>query len=265
MSGLPDNSIIPPGGMLGIFREIGCVGDSLASGEFEFDNNGEIGYWDYYEYSWGKMIERMTGTRITNFSRGGMTAYSMYTEADEKNSVTPDINRLFDKDNAKQAYIIALGVNDLHNIDMECYGGKVGSAKDDVKEDYRDNAGTVIGWYGKIIARLKEISPHAKFFLLTIPDNGKNEVKAAELSEELRRLAEKLGGCYIVDMRRDAPCYCDEFREAYYAGGHMNAMGYVFTAHYVMRYIDGIIRQNHGDFKYVQFSCSDKKPYGRAE
>ncbi|HIT85399.1 MAG TPA: SGNH/GDSL hydrolase family protein [Candidatus Ornithomonoglobus intestinigallinarum] len=260
MSGLPDNTIIPCGGMLGIFRNIGCVGDSLSSGEFEFDNNGELGYWDCYEYSWGKMIERLTGVDVTNFSRGGMTAYSIYTEADEKNSVTESINRLFDKDNAKQAYIIALGVNDLHNIDMECYGGNVGGAGD-IKEDYRENANTVIGWYGKIIARLKEISPHAKFFLLTIPDNGKNEKNAEAFAKALRDTAKKLKNCYIVDLYKDAPCYCDDFRKAYFNGGHMNAMGYLFTAHYVMRYIDDIIRKNHDDFRYVQFSCSGKKPY----
>lgn len=57
---LPLADIICDGGMMNIFRSIGCIGDSLSSGEFEYDNQGEKGYWDCYEYSWGKQIERIT-------------------------------------------------------------------------------------------------------------------------------------------------------------------------------------------------------------
>ena len=57
----PLQNIIRDGGMMNIFRTIGCIGDSLASGEFEYWDNGQKGYWDFYEYSWGKQIERITG------------------------------------------------------------------------------------------------------------------------------------------------------------------------------------------------------------
>ena len=43
---LPLADIICDGGMMNIFRSIGCIGDSLSSGEFEYDNQGEKGYWD---------------------------------------------------------------------------------------------------------------------------------------------------------------------------------------------------------------------------
>ena len=37
-----------------IFRTIGFIGDSLSSGEFESrDEEGNVGYHDMYEYSWG--------------------------------------------------------------------------------------------------------------------------------------------------------------------------------------------------------------------
>ena len=80
----PLQNIIRDGGMMNIFRTIGCIGDSLASGEFEYWDNGQKGYWDFYEYSWGKQIERITGISVTNFSRGGMTAFHMYHEADKQ-------------------------------------------------------------------------------------------------------------------------------------------------------------------------------------
>ena len=41
------------GGMTAIFRKIGCIGDSLSSGEFEYDQKGIKGFWDCYDYSWG--------------------------------------------------------------------------------------------------------------------------------------------------------------------------------------------------------------------
>lgn len=40
-------------GFAGIFKQIGVIGDSLASGEFEsHDENGSIVYTDMHEYSW---------------------------------------------------------------------------------------------------------------------------------------------------------------------------------------------------------------------
>ena len=38
-----------------VFRKIAFIGDSLSSGEFEtVDANGNRGYHDLYEYSWGQ-------------------------------------------------------------------------------------------------------------------------------------------------------------------------------------------------------------------
>lgn len=39
----PLQNIIRDGGMMNIFRTIGCIGDSLASGEFEYWDNGQKG------------------------------------------------------------------------------------------------------------------------------------------------------------------------------------------------------------------------------
>ena len=48
----PLSNIIRDGGMMNIFRTIGCIGDSLASGEYEFLNNGRIETKDFFEESW---------------------------------------------------------------------------------------------------------------------------------------------------------------------------------------------------------------------
>lgn len=71
----PLQTIAPNGGFCGIFKAIACIGDSLASGEFESKKeDGKISYHDWYEYSWGQCIARHTRSKVYNFSRGGMTA-----------------------------------------------------------------------------------------------------------------------------------------------------------------------------------------------
>ena len=259
----PLQNIIRDGGMMNIFRTIGCIGDSLASGEFEYWDNGQKGYWDFYEYSWGKQIERITGISVTNFSRGGMTAFHMYQEADKQDGPNADIAHLFDPFNLKQGYIIALGVNDLkgkNNLN-DLYEGNVGSAKTDIcLEDYNKNANTFVGWYAKIIQRIQKMQPHTKFFLVTMPDEGTGNWKEESHAKALHEIADYLKNCYVIDLYHEAPKYDEEFRSKYFCG-HMNAMGYLLTAHYFMTYIDWIIRHNVHDFRFVQFIGSDKIPF----
>ena len=53
----PLDRFVPDGGFTAIFRTIGCIGDSLSSGEFESTKeDGTKGYHDYYEYSWGQRM-----------------------------------------------------------------------------------------------------------------------------------------------------------------------------------------------------------------
>ena len=69
----PLEHLLDDGGFTSIFRTIGCIGDSLSSGEFESLNDlGEKEYHDFFEYSWGQYLGRMIGSRVYNFSRGGM-------------------------------------------------------------------------------------------------------------------------------------------------------------------------------------------------
>lgn len=64
-SGNPLDRIPEDGGLCSIFRTIGCIGDSLSSGEMEGKNEkGNKTYHDYYEYSWGQFIARDTGSRL---------------------------------------------------------------------------------------------------------------------------------------------------------------------------------------------------------
>ena len=74
----PLDHIALDGGMCGIFRTIGCIGDSLSSGEFQVpapaDSQIPWRWIDCFEYSWGQYIARHTRSKVYNFSHGGITA-----------------------------------------------------------------------------------------------------------------------------------------------------------------------------------------------
>ncbi len=104
------------------------------------------------------------------------------------------------------------------------------------------------------------MQPHTKFFLVTMPDEGTGNWKEESHAKALHEIADYLKNCYVIDLYHEAPKYDEEFRSKYFCG-HMNAMGYLLTAHYFMTYIDWIIRHNVHDFRFVQFIGSDKIPF----
>ncbi len=240
----PLDRLVDDGGFCSIFRTVACVGDSLSSGEFEiFKEDGSRGYYDMYEYSWGQFMARTTGSKVYNFSRGGMTCkWYLDTFADEKGFWNPELKC--------QAYYVALGVNDIFNCHQQ-----LGTA-DDVKEDWHDNnPETFAGRYGTILQRYREISPGAKLFLIAPPRDKKPEwtEQGAKITELLYEIAKKFDGCYVIDLHRYAPCYDEAFREKFFLNGHMNPMGYALTAKMILSYTDYIIRHNHKDFNHVGF------------
>ena len=251
----PLEHLVSDGGYCGIFRTIACIGDSLASGEFEsIDDEGKKHYHDFFDYSWGQYLGRMCGSKVYNFSRGGMTAkWYCETFADEKGYWSPDL--------AAQAYLVALGVNDLHNRPDVVEGREpLGSVDQLDLSDWRNNPKNFAGYYATIIQRYREIQPRAPFFLLTFPDHPRSGAHTAEhhrVDEEHRALlcdlAKVFPDTYVIDLLRFGPTYDEKFRETFFSGSHMNPMGYVFTARVVASYIDWIIRQQPEKFREAGF------------
>ena len=248
----PLDRIVTDGGFCGIFRKIACIGDSLSSGEFEsVKEDGTKRYHDFYEYSWGQYIGRSTGATVYNFSQGGMTAKTYMEEfADNKG--------FWNRDKLCQAYIIALGVNDItRHLNGEL---EIGSIADIDKEDYRNNAKTFIGYYAQIIQRIKELQPRAKIFLVSPLNNGDEKDVRNQKYKQLRDLFDALtkvfNRTYLLDMYTYAPlhdeAYCKTFRL-----GHLTPAGYIVTARMIESYIDYIIRKNPNDFKQVGFIGTD--------
>ena len=239
----PLDRLTPDGGFCRVFRTIGCIGDSLSSGEHEsLDEDGNIGYHVLYEYSCGEIMARHCGLKVYNFSCGGMTAKYYAESYAEKMG-------FWDEDKLCQAYIIALGVNDLRY-----QGQTLGSVADIDLQNYQNNKETFAGYYARIIQRLKSMQPKARFFLVTRPDDGCLSMgTSAGMRELLYDLAALFEYTYVIDLEKYGPVYDDDFKAKFYLGGHLNAAGYILTAKMIESYIDYIVRHHFDDFAQAGF------------
>ena len=239
----PLDRIVEDGGFCSIFRNIACIGDSLSSGEFEaLDENGNRSYHDLYEYSWGQFLARDCGSKVYNFSKGGMTAKEYWENFAEAKG-------FWDEDKLCEAYVLALGVNDIYGRRMP-----VGSLEDVCDEDPEKNAETFAGYYCRIIQRLKKMQPRARFFLVTMPRSAESgEPEKAAHAQLLRDIAKKFDYTYVVDLFEFAPVFDEEFKRRFFLHGHMNPMGYRFFAKLVESCIDYTVRHNPQDFWQVGF------------
>lgn len=243
----PLDRLTPDGGFCRVFRTIGCIGDSLSSGEFEScDEAGNVGYHDYFEYSWGQIMARHCGIKVYNFSRGGMTAKEYWESFAENNG-------FWDEDKLCQAYIIALGVNDLFGQKQ-----KLGSIGDIDLDNYHNNQETFAGYYARIIQRLKSMQPKARFFLVTLAnDNICSDPSTAGMRDLLYDLAKLFEYTYVIDLEQYGPVYDADFKAKFYLGGHLNAAGYTLTANMIESYIDYIVRHHFEDFLQTGFIGKD--------
>lgn len=245
----PLDRIVTDGGFCAIFRTIACIGDSLSSGEFEsVKEDGSKRYHDFFEYSWGQFIGRSCGSKVYNFSQGGMTAKT-YIES------FADGKGFWDRNKLAQAYIIALGVNDISaHLRGEL---ELGAVTDVDKADYRNNAKTFAGYYAQIIQRIKALQPRAKIFLVSPLKHGDERDEQRKIVRDLLEEFTKIfNRTYLLDMWTYAPlqdaAYGEKFRL-----GHLTPTGYVLTARMIESYIDYIIRKNPDDFKQVGFIGTD--------
>ena len=196
-----------------------------------------------YEYSWGQYIARKNGLTAYNFSRGGMTAKDYIEDFAERRG-------FWHKDKACQAYVIALGVNDIYNRGME-----IGGIEDIDVTDCRNNKPTFVVYYAQIVSRYKEISPNAKFFFVTFPNTNtpQRDDKTFGMINALNALSEYFTNSYVIDLYKYGPVHDEKFKEKFYMHEHMNPSGYILTAQIIDSYIDYIVRHNPQDFQTVGF------------
>jgi lysophospholipase L1-like esterase len=245
----PLETLVTDGGFCGILSNVGFIGDSLSSGEFQSrDTEGKPGYHDLYEYSWGQFLARDAGLTAYNFSKGGMTAKVFIDSFGREKG-------FYDEDKKCRAYVIAMGVNDI----TRAVNGVLpfGKFEDFNMQEPEKSAETSIAYYGRIISEIKRIQPKARVFLMTIPRNPSEPPERTEyankLTEAIYKFADAFEFTYVIDLQKYGPAYDDDFRRHFFLDGHMNAAGYQFHGRLAASYIDYIIRHNMDDFMQIGF------------
>lgn len=230
------NENTPP--LIASFLKIGCIGDSLSSGESQYTKaDGTKGLVDIYEHSWGQFMAREYGIECVNFSVGGLSTRSYWTHSRGWASA---------QNNLCNGYIIALGQNDRGKLGGE-YLGSIG----DIDMNNSDNnADTYYGNYAKIIQKIKGVQPKAKFFLLPDPiiaiDHAYNNAVV--------EIANKLPDCYLIDLTKYSAMYQNGgFFRANNRGGHYNSIAYNYMGKIIGEEISKYMYNNYSEFAGVEF------------
>ena len=215
-----------------IFRSWGFIGDSLCSGEMECyaEGNPEVQYVDLYEYSWGQQLCRLSGSEGYNFSHGGQTARGWLDEWEGERGWG------WASRHPKQAYILALGVNDY----TRAMRGDSGFSLEEYAVDMAE-----------IVRRIRSVSPDSYIFVLTRPREEAEGNAYDSWNDVLRNLPAQFTRLWVIDLYKNAPVYDASFRQQYYLNGHLSPAGYLYTAHLLMAEIDRIVRSEPSAFKEV--------------
>lgn len=221
------------------FLNVGCIGDSLASGESAYKTSGETHYIDLYQYSWPQYIAKMTGNTYYNFSKGGLTAKTWLSDA-------KGASLAFDGNHECECYIIGLGENDK-NAGSE----GVGTSSDIDLTDYTNNADTFYGNYGKIIQMCQEHQPKCKIFLLKIPRSS----EVIDLyNAAITTMASMFDNVYLIDITDSVS---SGFLNSQKRGGHYNAIGYKFIANALYQAFNDFMESNNSEFSQIEFIGTD--------
>ena len=124
-------------------------------------------------------------------------------------------------------------------------------------DNCENNKESFVGYYCKIIQKVRLIQPQSKIFVMTVPKEwSQSEELSAKFdrhAEFIRSLPNVFKNVYVLDFRKYAPIYDKDFDDKYRMGSHLNPAGYLLTARMVESYIDYIIRKNYKDFSQVGF------------
>ena len=245
-------------GYAGAFRTWGFVGDSLASGVIVGYKNGASWIQANYDISWGEYMLRAMSASGKEYAVGGMTAKNWVL-----NNPSADKDRLLygvQQDGGKQAYIVALGLNDAFSI-SSLYNNKVATDMENISADIdladpTNNADTFAGWYARIIQEIKAVSPDSIIFPVVMPENNNGDVGVA-INSVIREMPTIFAETYpntiwAIDLFTYKPSsdYLFAFKTN---GAHLNAQGYQYVAWMFMTYIDWLIRKNMVAFKGICF------------
>ena len=245
--------LINDGGFAGLFKTIGCIGDSLTQGVFDRSNDTELDWEGTSFCSYPSILQRKTGAKVFNLGYKGTTACDSMQARHDRHSwlEKSEDNLWFTEEYKSVAYIISIGTNDV-----KYYGEFTGDVSSDIDvSDYRNNnCATSVGGLATIIQKCRELQPDAIIFVETI-DNTRNTKECRKrANKKIREVCEKLN-CELIDLEKYwiQENEVEEWKLNFQNGEHLNAMGYFEKTMVRITYIDWIIRNNPKKFKNIQF------------
>lgn len=197
---------------LALFRSIGIVGDSYASGELAMNDK----FVDHYNMSWGQILARKNGATAINYSRGGQTTRGWLTDTerglDLLNSTKP-----------QDLYILSLGINDYQKLGKDYLG-----SEDDIDKE----TDTYFGNYGKIIKAVKTHAPNARIVISTL---SQTDDIVPLYNQAIQTLAKHFSIPFII--LNDDPFFTSDYYLNHMYGGHPTGTIYAEMANAYERLI----------------------------
>lgn len=216
---------------LSMFPKIGVLGDSFASGSLHHPDNS--GWTGNYAISWPQILGRMTGAKVINFSKGGLTTKTWLSNADY------GLPKLL-KTEPQNLYILNFGINDNTQI---IKGGLQPGSIADCNEDFTKNPNTFYGCYGKIIGNIQRYAPGAKIIILSVARPKERNAMDPRIKEIATRF--NLPYIYLPD---DDFFISDYFIKGMHKG-HPLSYGYAGMARAIERLILLNIENNPAYYK----------------
>ena len=200
---------------------------------------------DKYEYSYGQVLCRMLGLDGYNFSKGGQTVKGFLSSTSERG-----LTGLLA--NPKQAYCVALGVNDRNTT----YSDGIGTGADIDFNDSTNNQNSFVGQYGVLLQNIFSIQPQAKVFVLTPTKVSTNDPIVVGIRSVVSAFRENGydDRVFLVDLAMyNSYVDNDELIDFTNLNGHRSALGYTYLALMVGTYINQIIRENYDVMRIAGF------------
>ena len=217
---------------LSLFKSFGVIGDSYASGELWWQENGSWKFQDNYDISWGQQLGRKMGCSCSNYSFSGLTTRTWLASSNGLSKLKSEPG--------KDLYYLVLGLNDSYSLGID-YLGTIEDITDfDSRSEYRD---TFYGNYGKIIENIKEHSPSAKIVMVTMSGD---DSKKLQFNDAMIDIACHYGIPYI-EQNDDLFFRSNTYSDMIY--GHPTALGYSGMANAIERLMLKCIKNNYTYFR----------------
>ena len=163
-----------------IFKKVCCVGDSYTAG-YIVDSEGTV-HQNNEDYAWPHYMSSITGNNYINCGVSGATSKTWQERNGGLDKAT--------ETGVVQAYLVGLALNDADST----IGLTVGSSSDIGTEN-----NTYYAQYSKVLRKLNEISPKAKIFVMTVPDNS---AKYTPYNNAIREIANNYNNLnvHVLDL-----------------------------------------------------------------